>query len=140
MYVALPMPGPIAPIAAARFGAVMPCVEWNFCPATALIQMEAIGEGRMRDDPATPWVRRTVEVGGRKTSVSLEEPFWTALKDVAGAQGFTRSQLVDLIADHRPGGRNLSSAVRVYVLDRYRTLAEHDARDIPAIGVASSVP
>jgi predicted DNA-binding ribbon-helix-helix protein len=53
------------------------------------------------------------------TSISLEDAFWKALKDIAKARGETLTNLVATIDDRRRGG-NLSSAIRVFVLDYYR--------------------
>ena len=60
-------------------------------------------------------VKRSVVIGGHKTSVSLEEPFWTALKQIAHAQHVTLSALVTQIDDTREQS-NLSSEIRVFVL------------------------
>jgi predicted DNA-binding ribbon-helix-helix protein len=46
-------------------------------------------------------VKRSVVIGGHKTSVSLEEPFWTDLKQIAHAQHVTTSELVAKIDDTR---------------------------------------
>jgi len=60
-------------------------------------------------------VKRSVVIGGRKTSISLEEPFWTALKQIAHAQHMKLSALLAQIDGTREQS-NLSSAIRVYVL------------------------
>jgi predicted DNA-binding ribbon-helix-helix protein len=67
-------------------------------------------------------VKRSVVIGGHKTSVSLEEPFWIALKQIAHAQHVTLSALVAQIDDTREQS-NLSSAIRVFVL-RHSRLAQ----------------
>jgi predicted DNA-binding ribbon-helix-helix protein len=66
-------------------------------------------------------VRRTVFLDGRKTSVSLEEPFWSALQEIAAERKLTRSMLVSSIARDRGDPHNLSSALRTFVLERYRS-------------------
>jgi|HubBroStandDraft_5_1064220.scaffolds.fasta_scaffold79824_1 predicted DNA-binding ribbon-helix-helix protein len=64
--------------------------------------------------------KRSIVVAGRKTSVSLEEPFWICLKEIAAIKNIT---LRDLIADIRcDGAANLSSAMRLFVLEYYRSL------------------
>jgi len=63
-------------------------------------------------------VKRSVVIGGHKTSVSLEEPFWTDLKQIAHAQHVTLSALVTQIDDTREQS-NLSSAIRLFVLHHY---------------------
>jgi predicted DNA-binding ribbon-helix-helix protein len=61
-------------------------------------------------------VKRSVVIGGHKTSVSLEDAFWGRLKKMAAAQSGTLSQLIAEIDETRQYG-NLSSAIRVYVLE-----------------------
>lgn len=67
-------------------------------------------------------VKRSVVVAGHKTSVSLEDAFWHALKDIARERSVSLRSLVAEIDASRRGG-NLSSAVRLHVLDHYRRLA-----------------
>jgi len=70
----------------------------------------------------SPVVKRSIVITGHKTSVSLEDAFWSGLKDIAAARNLTLSELVATIdADRRQG--NLSSAIRLFVLDYYRTQA-----------------
>ena len=57
---------------------------------------------------------------GRKTSISLEDAFWSCLKEIAHAQGTTPSAMIAEIDKTRQHG-NLSSAVRLFVLDRVRS-------------------
>ena len=64
--------------------------------------------------------KRSVVIGGHKTSVSLEGPFWTALKQIALAQHVTLAALVTQIDDTREQS-NLSSAIRLFVLHRFRS-------------------
>ncbi len=64
--------------------------------------------------------RRSIMIGSRKTSVSLEEPFWNSVKEIAKARGKTLSELVDEIAGGRQDG-NLTSAIRLFVLDYFRS-------------------
>jgi predicted DNA-binding ribbon-helix-helix protein len=73
----------------------------------------------------SPVVKRSIVIAGHKTSVSLEDAFWSGLKDIAGTRNMTLSDLVGSIdADRRQG--NLSSAIRLFVLDHYRSqLGEH---------------
>ena len=65
-------------------------------------------------------VKRSVVIGGHKTSVSLEEPFWTDLKQIAHGQHVTLSALVGQIDDTRKQS-NLSSAIRLFVLHHIRS-------------------
>ena len=64
-------------------------------------------------------VKRSIVVAGHKTSVSLEDAFWTALKEIAGERHVTLSEMVALIDSERQHG-NLSSAIRLFILDFYR--------------------
>jgi predicted DNA-binding ribbon-helix-helix protein len=67
----------------------------------------------------SPVVKRSIVVGGHKTSVSLEEAFWTGMKEISGARTMTLSELVGEIDASRQQG-NLSSAIRLFVLDHFR--------------------
>ena len=67
-------------------------------------------------------VKRSVVVGGHKTSVSLEEAFWNGMKEISGTRDMTLSELVGEIDSNRQQG-NLSSAIRLFVLDYFRTRA-----------------
>ena len=68
----------------------------------------------------SPVVKRSIVIAGHKTSVSLEDAFWKGLKDIAGGRDMTLSELVAAIDSERRHG-NLSSAIRLFVLDHYRT-------------------
>ena len=65
-------------------------------------------------------VKRSIVIAGHKTSVSLEDAFWQGLKRIASERGMTLSDLVGTIDTGRHHG-NLSSAIRLFVLDHYRT-------------------
>ncbi|MDO9411131.1 MAG: ribbon-helix-helix domain-containing protein [Pseudolabrys sp.] len=71
----------------------------------------------------SPVVKRSIVIATHKTSVSLEDAFWTALKEIAGERNLTLSDLVAAIDGERKHG-NLSSAIRIYVLDHFRALGE----------------
>ena len=60
-------------------------------------------------------LKRSLSIVGHRTSLSLEPEFWTALQQAAEARGLTAAQLVAEI-DQSRGERNLSSAVRVWLL------------------------
>lgn len=64
-------------------------------------------------------VKRSINIEGHKTSVSLEDAFWKALRDIAIARGLTLSHLVGSINSER-GHSNLSSAIRLFVLNHYQ--------------------
>jgi predicted DNA-binding ribbon-helix-helix protein len=63
--------------------------------------------------------KRSIVIGGRKTSVSLEEDFWEGLKEIADESGTTVSDVVQSVKTNRRKG-NLSSAVRVFILRYYQ--------------------
>jgi predicted DNA-binding ribbon-helix-helix protein len=70
----------------------------------------------------SPVVKRSIVIGGHKTSVSLEDAFWQGLKQIAAERDMTLSDLVATIDTDRRQG-NLSSAIRLFVLDYYRARA-----------------
>jgi predicted DNA-binding ribbon-helix-helix protein len=74
----------------------------------------------------SPVAKRSIVVGGHKTSVSLEQAFWSGMKEIAGARSITLSDLVSEIDRHRNQG-NLSSAIRLKVLAHYRAEATETA-------------
>ena len=63
--------------------------------------------------------KRSVLLAGHRTSISLEEPFWAALRTIAERRGVSLNALVAEIDARRSG--NLSSALRVFVLDACRS-------------------
>ena len=64
--------------------------------------------------------KRSLTVAGHRTSVSLEEPFWLALTEIAATRRSSVAALVAQIDRSRPTRTNLSAAIRVFVLDWYR--------------------
>jgi predicted DNA-binding ribbon-helix-helix protein len=67
----------------------------------------------------SPVIKRSIVIAGHKTSVSLEDAFWKGLKDIALARRATLSDLVAAIDTERRHG-NLSSAIRLFVLDHFQ--------------------
>ena len=67
----------------------------------------------------SPVVKRSIVIAGHKTSVSLEDAFWEALKEIAAGREATLSELVANIDSSRNQG-NLSSAIRLFVLEHFR--------------------
>jgi predicted DNA-binding ribbon-helix-helix protein len=76
------------------------------------------GARRARASAGRP-VKRSFTIGGHRTSISLEAPFWEALKAAASHEGVPVSRLVARIDKDR-GGCGLSSAVRVWLFVRRR--------------------
>ena len=67
----------------------------------------------------SPVAKRSIVVRGHKTSVSLEDAFWNSLKEIGDERHMTLSDLVAAIDSQRQQS-NLSSAIRLFVLDFYR--------------------
>lgn len=72
----------------------------------------------------SPVVKRSIVIAGHKTSVSLEDEFWKGLKEIATDREITLSDLVATIDTDRRHG-NLSSAIRLFVLNHYRGRIDH---------------
>ena len=72
----------------------------------------------------SPIVKRSIVLAGHKTSVSLEDAFWEGLKDIAKTKRKTLSDLVSGIDTDRECG-NLSSALRLFVLNHYEREQRH---------------
>ena len=74
-------------------------------------------------------VKRSIVVAGHKTSVSLEDAFWNGMKEIASGRNLTLSDLITAVDSERQQG-NLSSAIRLFVLDFYRSqVADIKGRD-----------
>lgn len=69
--------------------------------------------------PARP-VKRSFSIRGHRTSISLEQPFWEALKEAAARERVSLAALIARIDETR-GAAGLSSAVRVWILDDVRS-------------------
>jgi predicted DNA-binding ribbon-helix-helix protein len=82
----------------------------------------------------SPVVKRSIVIAGHKTSVSLEDAFWKGLKEIATGRGLTLSEMVGAIDSARAQG-NLSSAVRLFVLDHYRAQIGIEASGVSHSGV-----
>jgi len=80
-------------------------------------------------------IKRSIVIAGHKTSVSLEEAFWRSLKDIARERSATLSELVASIDSGRRHG-NLSSAIRLFVLDHYRSATGNRAEPSRDLGPA----
>ena len=72
--------------------------------------------------------KRSIVVGSHKTSISLEDLFWTSLKQIARERAMTVSAIIGVLdASHERG--NLSSKIRVFVLKHYQNIAENPQHD-----------
>ena len=68
----------------------------------------------------TDEIKRSVTIAGHRTSISLERPFWDALKELACSEKTSVNDLVRRIDADRGGKGTLSAAVRIYVLEGVR--------------------
>jgi predicted DNA-binding ribbon-helix-helix protein len=64
--------------------------------------------------------KRSVSIAGHQTSISIEEPFWQALRMIAAAKGQSLAGLIATIDGERRAETNLSSAIRLAVLAWYQ--------------------
>ena len=92
---------------------------------------EAANEGRLRCDSGhkvtlletqrgkSPIIKWSVNINGHRTKVSLEAPFWVELNSIAAERKVPLGHLISMIDANRQRG-NLSSALRLFVLARYR--------------------
>ena len=82
-------------------------------------------------------VKRSIVIAGHKTSVSLEDAFWTELKEIAEQKDQTLSTLVGEIDTQRHQG-NLSSAIRLFVLDNVRKRSAQSVAQRPAAAMPAA--
>jgi predicted DNA-binding ribbon-helix-helix protein len=67
---------------------------------------------------------------GYRTSVSLESDFWNALQQIAKTQQVSGQKLISCIADNRESSANLSSAIRVFVMEYFQTSGSKDTVEL----------
>jgi predicted DNA-binding ribbon-helix-helix protein len=82
-------------------------------------RLDSENAGRAPTSSARPR-KRSFTIGGHRTSISLEAPFWEALKGAAVEEGVPVSRLIARI-DAERSGSGLSSAIRVWLLARFRS-------------------
>jgi predicted DNA-binding ribbon-helix-helix protein len=68
--------------------------------------------------------KRSITIAGHRTSISIEDPFWQALADIAASRRMSIAALIAEIDRKRPEAGGLSSAIRLHVLAWYKTAAE----------------
>jgi predicted DNA-binding ribbon-helix-helix protein len=73
-------------------------------------------------------VKRSLVIAGHRTSVSLEDAFWRRLRGIAAERGLSVNRLAAAV-DASRGGANLSSAIRVFVLEAEGARPRRPARD-----------
>ncbi len=64
--------------------------------------------------------KRSIHLHGQNTSISLEDDFWSAFQEIAALRNERIPDLINVIADQRPDGLNLSSAIRLFVLCHFK--------------------
>ncbi len=83
-----------------------------------------MNEEELKELLSSPVIKRSVMIAGHASSVTIEEPFWDAFKELAKTQGKSINVLVTELDDTRPqdgSSANLSSAIRLYVLKNLKT-------------------
>lgn len=65
--------------------------------------------------------KRSINILGHQTSISLEEEFWTEVKKIAAERGLSLNKMIAEIDRKRAGNKNLSSAIRLYVLKHIKS-------------------
>jgi predicted DNA-binding ribbon-helix-helix protein len=84
-------------------------------------------------------IKRSIVIDRHKTSISIEDVFWNSLKEIARERGSTLSELVASIDSGRGAGSNLSSAIRVFILEHYRARLESVENNQPASNAPAAV-
>jgi predicted DNA-binding ribbon-helix-helix protein len=82
--------------------------------------------GEEQPSPAAGVKKRSLVIAGHRTSVSLEAAFWDALKTIAKEESVSLAALVARV-DASRGGANLSSALRVFALERALIASRREA-------------
>jgi predicted DNA-binding ribbon-helix-helix protein len=81
-------------------------------------------------------IKRTIIRNGHKSSVSLEDQFWDCLREIAKSKKLTVSKLVEEI-DHHRSSYNLSSAIRLFVLEYYQKSFSDRSERSPGLATPS---
>jgi predicted DNA-binding ribbon-helix-helix protein len=102
----------------------------------AVAAVETAGRVHPQGRKNSSVVKRSVIRNGHKSSISLEDQFWDALREIADHEQVTISTLVATI-DHERTTSNLSSAIRVYVLDHFRHGDRSRAEPLASTAAAS---
>ncbi|MCB1532511.1 MAG: ribbon-helix-helix domain-containing protein [Alphaproteobacteria bacterium] len=64
--------------------------------------------------------KRSINILGHQTSISLEEEFWAEVKAIAEQRGLSLNKMITEIDRTRGTNKNLSSAIRLYVLNHLK--------------------
>lgn len=68
----------------------------------------------------TGQIKRSITISGHRTSITLEQPFWDELKEIACRNKVSVTELVRQIDSHRDASGSLTSAIRVFILEQLR--------------------
>jgi len=95
----------------------LPSRRWR--PHLGLLRMASISTRHRKN---TTVVKRSIELARHKTSVSLENQFWEALREIAHKRNIPIAVLIEQIDNNRIGS-NLSSSIRLFVLSYFKTVS-----------------
>ena len=70
--------------------------------------------------------KRSLTLRGHRTSVSLEDRFWTAFRQIAADENLAINALAAKVDEERPFEEGLASTIRDYVLQYYMRLSRHN--------------
>ena len=93
-------------------------------------------DGTIRDSAGM--IRKTMRIGEVRTSIKLEQEFWSYLKDVATERGLRLSALVNEVADAAPERTNLASTLRVFALTHARLRSQTLQREMERLSLAGN--
>jgi predicted DNA-binding ribbon-helix-helix protein len=82
--------------------------------------VETRGQIQVEGQLKSPIVKRSIMIAGHRTSISLEDAFWRGLKEIAAKHDMSVQNVVAAVHGGRHRG-NLSSTLRLFVLEYYRT-------------------
>src|SRR5271169_4674821 len=88
----------------------------EMAPQALEISQNGLSDPPARGSPDARVVKRSLVVAGHRTSISLEDAFWRRLRAIAAERGLSLNRLAAMV-DASRGGANLSSAIRVFVLE-----------------------
>jgi predicted DNA-binding ribbon-helix-helix protein len=100
-------------------------------PQAIEIAQNGLDDPPGRDSTDARVIKRSLVIAGHRTSVSLEDAFWRRLRAIAAERGLSLNGLAAMIDASRDGA-NLSSAIRVFVLEAEGGRASRPAGDGPA--------
>ena len=117
----------ICPLSALLLGSAAlfrtpPLIGGDGGAATSYFQFQILAGLAERRTMNSPIIKRSIILHAHKTSVSLEQPFWLELKSIAAERQVPLHRLIAEVDEKRQRG-NLSSALRLFVLAKYRPAA-----------------